>query len=115
MSGRTSIGVPGSIRAEVERFVEGKGVPLNIVEPGGGDVDVAECGERRESAVSQLCRGGWIRCGTALALAQRLNIKTGDLGSLLDVLDIKVRDCSLGCFKQGSAEGRIRPPGETDG
>ncbi len=99
MTGRASIGVPGSIRAEVERLVEAKRVRLKIVEPGRGDVDVVEGGKRSEGSVSRLCGGGWIRCGTALALAQRLNIKAGSLGSLLDVLDIKVRDCSLGCFK----------------
>ena len=60
---------------------------------------VLASGERRQSIDDTLEAGGWITCGHALKLARQLGIPSLQFGALLDLLEIKVRECSLGCFK----------------
>ncbi len=54
--------------------------------------------DRRQSDLKTLYAGGWVACETALALADRLGISPASMGKLIDLLDVKVRRCSLGCF-----------------
>ena len=95
----STIGVPEARRKDVEQFVRSHGVGLEVVEQGTGDVNAVESTERREGSMAALYAGGWVRCHVALALAHRLNVGSRDMGDMLDLLEIKIRDCSLGCFK----------------
>jgi hypothetical protein len=45
-----------------------------------------------------LCAGGWISCALAWGMAKKLGLEGASFGRLLDVLDIRVRECQLGCF-----------------
>ena len=93
------IGVPEGMREKVETLVKLKSIPLMVVSQGSGDVNVIESSERKECSGSILYTGGWIRCIVALGLADRLKIGFKNMGKLLNNLEIKIRDCSLGCFK----------------
>ena len=58
-----------------------------------------ECQDRKECGIGILYCGGWIACETARTLANKLEIPMTQMGSVLSYLDIKIRKCSLGCFK----------------
>jgi hypothetical protein len=92
-----SLTLPEPLLASTRAFLVEQGIPL---EAGTGPGDLAVvAGERgQESDGTALAAGGRIRCALALALARRLGLSGGQFGALLDHLDVKVHDCSLGCF-----------------
>lgn len=92
---------PPALREKVAAFVEAHSVDWDVVDEEPCDIRVALCadGDRRQSVADRLEAGGWIKCATAWGLAKKHGIKLAKLGALLDELDIKVRECSLGCFK----------------
>lgn len=94
-----SVRVPESIRSEFSAFLAKENIPLAAISGDAGDVEVASSsGERRESDVSMLYRGGWIRCAVARTAAEKLSLDYREFGKVLDFLDIKIRECELGCF-----------------
>ena len=95
----STIGVPETMRRKMEGFAKSEKIPLAVVSPEAGDVRVGKSAGRQESSLTFLYAGGWIRCPVALALAQKLSMESPDLGKMLNLLKIKVRECSLGCFK----------------
>ncbi len=52
----------------------------------------------RQSDMDVLYADGWIACETARATADRLDIALPAMGELLELLNVKVRQCGLGCF-----------------
>ena len=95
---KTTISAPEELRETLASFLSNEGIALEVV-AADGDARIESASERTMCESSILYPGGWIRCPEALALAARLNIVSGDVGKLLDRLDIKVRECNLGCFK----------------
>ena len=95
----STIGIPEALREKVETFVKSQEIPLTLVSPDTGNTRVVESAERQESSATVLYAGGWIRCHVALSLARELNIESRNLGKILNLLKIKIRDCRLGCFK----------------
>ena len=95
----TRIQVSPDLAEKVAAFADTGGLELEIVESGPADLRVNVSGERRESTVDVLEAGGWIKCATAWALARRHGVELLALGGLLNVLDIKIRECCLGCFR----------------
>ena len=93
-----TIQVPDNLIERMKSFVESEGVSLEIVGDGSADLKIVQSQGRVESDTSTLQAGGWIACPTARAIAVKLGISPKKVGRLLDVLDIKVRDCDLGCF-----------------
>lgn len=97
----TALRVPEGMLECVREFVQAEGIALNVISEGDCAVEVfeSECGERPESDLTTLRSGGWIACATAWAVAARLDISTRQMGALVNFLDIKIKACSLGCFK----------------
>lgn len=93
-----TIMVPENLVEQLRAFVRSEGVPLEIVHEGEAALRVVRCEGRAESDDSTLQSGGWIACPTARAIAGKLGVSPKMVGKLLDVLDIKLRDCELGCF-----------------
>jgi len=83
---------------KLKAFAESEGIPLEIVREGPAELRVVCSQERVESTGSTLHIGGWMRCPVARETAARLGMDPKQFGRLLDILDIKIRDCELGCF-----------------
>ncbi|MGB2986407.1 MAG: hypothetical protein WBE26_11035 [Phycisphaerae bacterium] len=97
-----TLGVPESMLEAVATFVGAEALPLNVVDVVVGSdatVQVVQSEGRRPSTPSVLQAGGWIACGTAHNIAVKLDISPRKVGKLLNHLDIKVRECELGCFE----------------
>jgi hypothetical protein len=63
------------------------------------DADVTvRLGDREPCDPETICAGGWIECPAAWAMAQKLGISVPNMGTLLAHLNVKVRNCGLGCF-----------------
>ncbi len=93
------LSVPESFLAPIRQLLAGQEIPLEVVCGGEGAVRVAQSGERRECDLTTLHAGGWITCPTAWAMASGLQIGNPAMGKILNLLDIRVRRCDLGCFQ----------------
>jgi hypothetical protein len=93
--------VPESLREKVAGFVEHQGLNWELVVEAPCEVRIAvsDGSDRRECTGDTLEAGGWIKCSAAWALGVMYGIPLLQLGAFLDVLDIKVRQCALGCFE----------------
>lgn len=94
--------VSRSLESSLKAFFDGGAIDVEVVtDPfdGGSDVMVEESGaERLESDMRVLYSGGWISCNIAWGLADKLEISFGQMGAILHHLDVKIRQCQLGCF-----------------
>jgi len=87
------------MRESVAAFVKTHEIPLDVVVCSDDcRVTVIESTEGQQSTSSVLHAGGWIACSTARGMAADLDIGSRSLGKLLDHLNIKIRECELGCF-----------------
>ena len=95
-----TLAVQAELLDEVRRFVEERGLPWEVSGRKRGTVRIAQApeGERPQCDLDTLHAGGWIPCAMALGIALKLQVDPLKLGALLNLLDIKVRACSLGCF-----------------
>ena len=95
-----ALSVPPARLEALTRFLKARRISLPVRTGAGASVRVLEEPEaRRRCTLTRLYVGGFIPCETARALAARLNLRVGQMGKLLDFLNIKVRQCGLGCFK----------------
>lgn len=91
--------VPEELREKVAHFFEANGMELEIVDEPPFDLRIIASGERRECSTDTLQAGGWTKCAAAWAMARKHGLPLLPLGGLLRELDIKIRECCLGCFK----------------
>lgn len=96
---KATISAPAELCEMLATFFANEGIALEAVSTDGGDARIEEAPARTMCEPPILYQGGWIRCPDALALAARLSIESKDLGKLLNRLQIKVRECNLGCFR----------------
>ena len=94
----STISVSKSLLEKVEALIRSEGNSVQIVQDGTATVNIVEAQGRVESDDSTLYACGWIRCRTARRIAEKLGVSHKQIGMLLDVLQIKARDCELGCF-----------------
>ena len=95
MSGR--IVVPAERAEELRTYFVEQGIPLEVVTEGEGDLVVAAAPGSRCTG-NRLHPGGWITCADAWELAGRLDLPRHRMGGLLTRLEVKIRECQLGCF-----------------
>lgn len=93
-----SLGLPTELRARLDKFQHEQGLSMVLNENATGDVTVEVVTERVESSATLLYSGGWLSCATAWEMSDILGISKGQMGELLDLLEVKVRNCDLGCF-----------------
>ena len=96
---KSKICVPTSIISPLQEFFNSEGIAIEIVTDQQCDVKVIQCNDRKESNLDSVFSGGWITCEMARSLAKKMKISLGQTGKMLNHLDVKVRRCSLGCFK----------------
>jgi hypothetical protein len=88
-----------STAQKLREFLDKNEINLEVVTETQSDVEVIKCAGPKESSLDIIYSGGWIACETARSLAKKINISLGQMGKLLNHLDVKIRHCSLGCFK----------------
>ena len=97
-----AIEVPETLMESLGEFIQKEGIALSLVAVGGADdeakIRVVQAEAREQGDAATLPSGGWITCADALEMARQLNIKPNEMGRIIDFLDIKIRQCSLGCF-----------------
>ena len=95
-----AINVPEQINGEFKAFLAKENIDLEPVTDAATEVSViiGKTEERRECSPTALYQGGWITCDTARKLKSNLLIEYRSIGKILDHLEIKVRECGLGCF-----------------
>lgn len=93
-----TLGVPPARRAMIEEFLQREALAWTMVEPPAGDLCIAEAEPKMECDSRTLHPGGRITCAVALSMAKACAVPGKTIGRLLDLLEIKVRDCQLGCF-----------------
>ena len=94
------ISADASLVEIVERFLREEGIAASIDSSASGTcVRVAPPATRRECTVETIWAGGWISCSVARAAAGRMGISGRTMGGLLYALDVKIRQCELGCFR----------------
>ena len=95
----TRLLVPDDLREKVEGFVKENDLKIEVVDEEPCDLRVEAAGEEhKECRGDTIVAGGWIRCASAWKLGKRHGIPLLQLGALLDLLDVRVRECCLGCF-----------------
>ena len=96
---RAVLSVPESLAGAVRQVVADEDIPLDVVCEGQCAVRVEQGSERMECDLVTLHAGGWITCPVARATASKLQIGNRAMGRILNLLEIKVRRCDLGCFQ----------------
>jgi len=96
---RGTLGVPEALRELIADFVNVEGIAVDLISGEDCTVQIVNADERRRCGLRRLYTGGFIACETARSMAVKLGIRTRQMGRLLDFLNIKVRNCGLGCFK----------------
>jgi hypothetical protein len=82
----------------LSEFVDSQGIQIELSRKGGSEIKILVSDDRKESNLKTFYAGGWIACSTALATAKKLQLSTIQIAALLNHLNIKVKNCSLGCF-----------------
>jgi hypothetical protein len=95
-----AINIPDSLKEKFADLLVQSSIDLKIVLDGSGRVQVIEGADsdRREGTRSTLYTHGWINCEVARRVAEDLSISYSEAGRIMDFLNIKVRNCELGCF-----------------
>ena len=95
----TTLSAPKELRDKVSQFAKANDMNVKVVEGEPCDICIVSGGKKAESLADTLQAGGWIRCAAAWEMAKKHHISLLLLGALLDLLDIRVRRCCLGCFE----------------
>jgi len=93
------ISVPASMAQPLQAFLDTEAIALEITSDQPGDIAVIKCDDHKESNLDTIYSGGWITCERARAAAKKISIPVRQMGKLLNHLDVKIRQCGLGCFK----------------
>ena len=96
---KKQICVEKSIAQQLKDLIYNEKIDLEVVTNIQCEINVTTCDERKESNLDIIYSGGWITCEMARSLAKKINIPLAQMGKLLNHLNVKIRSCSLGCFK----------------
>jgi len=95
---KISIKAEGPLAEIVSQFLREENIaaPTDVTP---NEIRVAASTDRRECTADTIWSGGWISCALARAIARKLGIPSRSMGALLFALNVKIRQCELGCFK----------------
>ena len=84
----------------VTDIVEANGIGIDIAITAGesAKISIEPSPARAQCSLEKIYAGGWIDCQLAHRMAAELAISIEQMGKLLNGLDVKVRNCGLGCF-----------------
>ena len=84
--------------AALQALLRAEAIDLELTADAAGASATVRPGDRAQSDLDTIYAGGWIECPTAWALAKKLGVSVQQMGVLLARLNVKVRNCGLGCF-----------------
>jgi len=90
--------VESSLTERLKQFLADEEIPLELCSQDEGMVKVLSCQDRKAGDLTMLYAGGSITCPIARVMADQLDLSYGQMGRLLNHLNVKIRSCSLGCF-----------------
>ena len=90
--------VAKALQPKVAEWIEASALDVEMADGDTDGLRIVSSPEPSESSGDTLVAGGWIRCATARQMATEYGLPLRSLGELLDLLEIKIRACSLGCF-----------------
>lgn len=93
-----TIAVPEALAEKVADFLKVEAVACEVVAGGDATICIVQSEDRQQSDPSTLQAGGWIACEDAFAMASKLGMPVPAMGKLLNLLDVRIRSCQLGCF-----------------
>jgi len=93
-----TLNVPAQLHDTVAEFVRVEKIPVTLRDLPDCTVRVCLTPGEAESDLKTLHAGGWITCSTARAIAAQLKMDGRKMGRLLNLLNIRIRECQLGCF-----------------
>jgi hypothetical protein len=96
---RFRLSVPSEWRSRIEEFIARETLGWELTEPPGGDVSVVAAEPKSECTSELLHPGGRISCAAALAMADGHDQPRAVVGRLMDLLEIRIHSCQLGCFR----------------
>lgn len=94
-----TIGAPPSWREKLLGFIERERLTWQVVDPPAGRLAILEEDPPGTCTAGRLFPGGRVVCSTALEMAELYQAAPETIGRLMNLLNIKVRECQLGCFK----------------
>lgn len=94
-----TLGVTGKHRVSLQGFIQEEGLPWTLVEAPGGTINLVEQDREGICSLEHLVPGGKILCPTALEMAEKYHVSPGSIGRLMNLLQIKIHECQLGCFR----------------
>jgi hypothetical protein len=97
MKKRIYVEIP--LRDKLEEFLNTEKIDIDVVTDQTCDIKTIQSDNKKESDLNTIYSGGWIACETARSLAKKMEISLNQMGTLLNQLNVKIRRCSLGCFK----------------
>jgi len=95
--------VSEKLRESVERFLCENNIQLELVaDSQSADISIVAPADENDKKMCDpkvLRAGGWIKCPTVWAMGKQHGLNLMQLGALLNMLDIRIRECALGCFE----------------
>ena len=88
-----------SIKPKLQEFLRNEDIDLHIVSNSQCEIKIISREEHKESNLNTIYLDGWITCEMARSFAKKINIPLIQMGKLLNHLNVKIKSCSLGCFK----------------
>lgn len=90
----------GEWNSKIAEFFKSIGFEYEFVNvKDGADLIIDFPSEREISTQDILHSGGKIACADAFIVSSKLKISRTDFGKFANLLDIKIFNCQLGCFK----------------
>ena len=91
---------PEDLKTKIEEFFKSIQFEYELVNDQADAIMAVKFPQEREvSKKNVLFANGRIACPVAFMAAENLGISKSNLGKFLNVLDIKIFGCQLGCFK----------------
>ncbi|MBN1974515.1 MAG: hypothetical protein JW787_12825 [Sedimentisphaerales bacterium] len=88
-----------AIAENLREFFNTEKINIEVTSEQADNIKIVKCNDRRESDINTIYAGGSISCETARKIASLTGIPLNTMGKLMNHLDVKIRRCSLGCFK----------------
>ncbi len=97
---KSHVYVHPSLADTVADLVEanGIGIDIDITASESAKISIVPSDQPTQCSLEKIYAGGWINCQLALQLAAEMAIPVEQMGKLLNGLNVKVRNCGLGCF-----------------